>query len=367
LATSTHQMTEHKYRILVADDDEMARELHAEFVRGFGYDVELAADGIEAIAKVGLGVDLVLTDAHMPNLDGFDVARRIRQTRTSDELPIVMITSLEARQDRLRAYEAGINDFINKPVDHTELRLRLKWLLELKTAQDELRRSKQTLEETVDRRTRELRHALEEVTRAQRLVQEGHLDTIRRLTIAAEYKDHDTAGHIERIGRYSEVVGQAMHLAPGTVDLLLHAAPMHDVGKIGIPDNILLKPGPLTEGERTIMNTHTTIGAQILTGSTSPVIQMGERVALTHHERWDGRGYPKGISGDEIPIEARVCSVVDFFDALTMDRPYRRAVPNGEVVRMIREESGSSFDPSVVEIFLDVRADIEAIQAEYLD
>ncbi len=360
-------MTANTYRILVADDDEMVRELHAEFIRGFGYEVELAADGIEAIAKVGLGVDLVLTDAHMPNLDGFDVARRIRKTRTADELPIVMVTSLEARQDRVRAYESGINDFINKPVDHTELRLRLRWLLELKSAHDRLRRSKQTLEDTVERRTRELRHALEEVTRAQRLVQEGHLDTIRRLTIAAEYKDHDTAGHIERIGRYSEVLGHAMHLAPGTVDLLLHAAPMHDVGKLGIPDHILLKPGPLDDEERRIMNTHTTIGAQILTGSTSPVIQMGERVALAHHEKWNGAGYPKGISGETIPLEARICAVVDFFDALTMDRPYRKAVANDEVVRMIRDESGRSFDPSVVEVFLDVRAEIERLQVEYLD
>jgi putative two-component system response regulator len=358
-------MTEPKYKILVADDDEMIRELHAEFVRGFGYDVELAADGIEAIAKVGLGVDLVLTDGHMPNMDGFDVARRIRQNKRSDELPIVMVTSLEARQDRLRAYEAGINDFINKPVDHTELRLRLKWLLELKSAQDQLRNHKRTLEDTVARRTTDLRHALEEVTRAQRLVQEGHLDTIRRLTVAAEYKDHDTAGHIERIGRYSQVVGEAMHLAPGIVDLLLHAAPMHDVGKLGIPDNILLKAGPLTDDERRIMNTHTTIGAQILAGSTSPVIQMGERVALAHHEKWDGNGYPNRLAREEIPIEARICSVVDFYDALTMDRPYRKAVPGDEVVKMILSQVGTHFDPSVVEIFVDVRSDIEEIRAEY--
>jgi putative two-component system response regulator len=360
-------MTEPKYRILVADDDEMIRELHAEFVRGFGYDVELAADGIEAIAKIGLGVDLVLTDAHMPNLDGFDVARRIRQTKSSEELPIVMATSLEAREDRLRAYEVGINDFINKPVDHTELRLRLKWLLELKSAQDQLRASKRNLEDTVELRTRELRHALEEVTRAQREVQQGHLDTIRRLTIAAEYKDHDTAGHIERIGRYSQVVGQAMHLAPGMIDLLRHAAPMHDVGKIGIPDHILLKPGPLTDDERSVMNRHTTIGAQILAGSTSPVIQMGERVALAHHEKWDGTGYPNGMSGEDIPIEARICTVVDFFDALTMDRPYRKAVPNDEVIAMIRAETGAHFDPAVVEVFLDVRGDVEQIQAGYVD
>jgi len=360
-------MPDTNYTILVADDDEMIRTLHAEFVKGFGYDVEVAADGIEAIAKIGLGVDLVLTDAHMPNMDGFEVARRIRETRSSDELPIVMVTSLEAREDRLRAYEAGINDFINKPVDHTELRLRLKWLLELKSAQDQLRHSKDTLQSTVEKRTRALREALEEVTRAQREIQAGHLDTIRRLTLAAEYKDHDTAGHIERIGRYSQVVGMAMHLQPGMVDLLLHAAPMHDVGKLGIPDHILLKPGPLSTEERTVMNTHTTIGGQILAGSTSPVIQMGERVALTHHEKWNGTGYPHGIAGDEIPLEARICSVVDFFDALTMDRPYRKAVPNPRVVEMIRSETGTSFDPSIVEIFVDVLDELESIQAEYVE
>lgn len=359
-------MAESTYKILVADDDEMIRTLHAEFVRGFGYEVEVASDGIEAIAKIGLGVDLVLTDAHMPNMDGFEVAQRIRKTRSSEELPIVMVTSLEAREDRLRAYESGINDFINKPVDHTELRLRLKWLLELKSTQDQLRRSKQNLEHTVDLRTRELREALEEVTRAQREIQGAHLDTIRRLTLAAEYKDHDTAGHIERIGRYSQVVGMAMHLRPGIVDLLLHAAPMHDVGKLGIPDHILLKPGPLDAEERAIMNTHTTIGGQILSGSSSPVIQMGESVALTHHEKWDGSGYPNGLSGEEIPIEARICSVVDFFDALTMDRPYRKAVPNDEVVEMIHSETGTSFDPAVVEVFTAVRSDLEAIQTEYI-
>jgi putative two-component system response regulator len=358
-------MSDIRYRILVADDDEMIRTLHAEFVHGFGYDVEIAADGIEAIAKIGLGVDLVLTDAHMPNMDGFEVARRIRETRSSEELPIVMVTSLDAREDRLRAWEAGINDFVNKPVDHTELRLRLKWLLELKSAQDELRRSKANLEETVSLRTRELREALEEVTRAQREVQAGHLDTIRRLTLAAEYKDHDTAGHIARIGRYSQVLGMAMHLQPRVVDLMSHATPMHDVGKLGIPDSILLKPGPLTAEERAIMNTHTTIGGQILSGSTSPVIQMGERVALTHHEKWNGEGYPAGLSEEEIPIEARVCAVVDFFDALTMDRPYRRAVPNDEVVEMIRAERGQSFDPAVVDVFTKVLPDVVAIQDEY--
>jgi HD-GYP domain-containing protein (c-di-GMP phosphodiesterase class II) len=141
---------------------------------------------------------------------------------------------------------------------------------------------------------------------------------------------------------------------------------MHDVGKLGIPDQILLKAGPLTPEERQVINTHTTIGAQILSGSTSPVIQMGERVALAHHERWDGTGYPRGLAGEDIPLEARICSVVDFFDALTMDRPYRSAVPREDVVAMIREAAGTSFDPSIVEVFLGVRGDIERIQTDYL-
>lgn len=360
-------MPEETYKILVADDDEMTCTLHAAFIRGFGYEVEMAVDGVEALAKIGHGVDLLLTDVHMPNMDGFEVARRIREDYSSQELPIVMATSLEAREDRLRAYEVGVNDFINKPVDHTELKLRLKWLLELKSAQDHLRRSKHILEETVAVRTRELREALEEVTEARREIQGAHLDTIRRLTLAAEYKDHDTAGHIERIGRYAQVVAMAMRLEPEIVDLLRHAAPMHDVGKLGIPDSIMLKPGPLDEHERAIMNTHPMIGAQILAGSGSAVIQMGERIAMTHHENWNGSGYPRGMSGDDIPMEARICTVVDFYDALTMDRPYRKAVPADEVVEMIIQNSRSAFDPRVVDVFLETLSDIQAIQAEYVE
>jgi putative two-component system response regulator len=358
-------MADSRYSILVVDDDEMTRALHAEFVRALGYSVEVAADGMEGLAKLDPGIDLVLTDAHMPNLDGFEFVRRIRTTLGSDELPIVMVTSLEAREDRLRALEVGINDFVNKPLDPVELRLRLRSLLELKTAQDRLRRSKDDLERTVDERTRELLVALEDVRRAEREIHSAHLDTIRRLTLAAEYKDSLTAGHIERIGRYSEVVGIALNLAPAFVELLLHATPMHDVGKLGIPDHILLKPGPLTPDERAIIQTHTTIGGEILSGSTSAVIQMGERVARTHHERWDGSGYPDGLAGDEIPIEARICSVVDAFDALTMDRPYHRAMPAEDAAEIIRDQRGTTFDAQIVDAFLEVRDDLERIRVSY--
>lgn len=358
-------MIETPRRILVVDDDPEIRFLHTQFLESFGYEVESASDGIEGLAKIQLDIDLVLVDAEMPNMDGFEVARRIRQESNHHDLPVVMVTGLARKEDRLRAYEVGINDFINKPVDPHELRLRLRWLLELKAAQDAIRAHQAQLEVKVQRRTQALRSALEEMTVAKRTTYDAHLDTIRRLTLAAEYKDHDTAGHIERIGRYSEVVGRAMGYSPMELEVLLHAAPMHDVGKLGIPDKILLKPGPFDPEEREIMNRHTTIGGEILAGSSSPVIQLGQTIAINHHEKWDGTGYPQGLAGEDIPLEARICAVVDFFDALTMDRPYRKAVPNDEVVGMMRKESGKHFDPQVMDAFLQTRPEIEDIQAEY--
>ncbi|MEQ8329270.1 MAG: response regulator [Longimicrobiales bacterium] len=360
-------MIESPRRILVVDDDPDIRFLHSQYLESFGYEVEAASDGIEGLAKLQLDIDLVLVDAEMPNMDGFEVARRIRTEQAHQDLPVVMVTGLARKEDRLRAYEVGINDFINKPVDPHELRLRLRWLMELKGALDAVRSYQAQLEVKVTRRTQALRSALEEMTEAKRHTYDAHLDTIRRLTLAAEYKDHDTAGHIERIGRYSEVVGRTLGYSPMELEVLLHAAPMHDVGKLGIPDKILLKPGPFDPDEREIMNTHTTIGAQILSGSSSPVIKLGETIALHHHEKWDGSGYPSGIGGEEIPLEARICAVVDFFDALTMERPYRAAVPNDKVVAMMTEQSGKHFDPRVFEAFLEVRDQIEAIQGEYWD
>jgi putative two-component system response regulator len=203
------------------------------------------------------------------------------------------------------------------------------------------------------------------MTEAQRLTQEAHLDTIHRLMIAAEHRDHDTAGHIERIGLYSGVVARTLGLAPGHAELIRHAAPMHDVGKLGVPDHVLLKRGKLDEDEWKIMRAHTTMGANILSGSAAPVLQLGEKIALSHHEKWDGSGYPHGLEGEAIPTEGRICSVVDFFDALTMDRPYRKAVANAEVIATMRTLAGTHFDPRVLEAFLGSLTDIVAIQATY--
>jgi len=354
-------------RVLVVDDDPEFRLLHAELLESFGYAVDVASDGVEALALLSPRVDLVVMDAAMPNMDGFEVARLVRTDPLVADIPIVMVTGLAGKQDRLRAFDLGINDFINKPVDPNELQLRARWLVSLKVAQDEIKAHRRELEETVQIRTHELREALVEVEAARLKTEAAHMDTIRRLTLAGEYKDRDTANHVERIGRFSEVVARSMGLPQRTVTTIRHAAPMHDVGKLGVPDRILLKPGKLDTEEWTIMRAHTTIGAQILSNSTSEVIQMGERIALSHHERWDGKGYPYGVAGAEIPQEGRICAVVDFFDALTVDRPYRKALPNDDVVGMMTEASGAHFDPDILGVFLDARDEIEAAQAEYAE
>ncbi len=354
-------------RILIVDDDEAFRVSHAALVEAFGHEPEIASDGFEALAKLIMEIDLVLLDADMPHMDGFEVARRIRSDPVHAHLPIVMVTGLTSSEDRLRALETGINDFINKPVDPYELQLRVKWLLALKRAHDALARHRAELEATVERRTEALRRALEDVSQAKRSTHEAHLDTIRRLTIAAEYRDMVTASHIERIGLYSALLAEALGMPPGSIDDIRHAAAMHDVGKIGIPDAVLLKRGSLTRDERKVMESHTEMGARILQGSDSPILQQGEVIALTHHERWDGRGYPRGLSGDDIPLEGRICAVVDVFDALATDRPYRAARDVEEVFQTIEEGRGAHFDPALVDVFCELRSEVGEIRTSWTD
>jgi putative two-component system response regulator len=349
----------------VVDDDPKVRQAHARIVQALGYHVETAADGIEALAMLSLGVDLIVLDGEMPNMDGFEVARQVREHPEHAHLPIVMVTGLTRSEDRRRALQIGINDFINKPVDAEDLALKAKWLLELKSAYDRLKDQEIELTRAVETKTDALRGALTRMTDAQRLTYEAHLDTITRLMIAAEYRDHDTAGHIERIGLYSGIVARTLGMSPGHVELIRHAAPMHDVGKLGVPDRVLLKPGKLDDDEWVLMRAHTTMGSDILSNSSAPVIQLGQKIALSHHEKWDGTGYPHGLAGEAILLEGRICAVVDFFDALTMDRPYRKAVPNADVIEMMRSAAGAHFDRTVLDAFLTSLDDIVAIQATY--
>jgi putative two-component system response regulator len=352
---------------LVVDDDQDARRALVRMLAALGHETEEASDGLECMAKLALEVDLIVLDATMPNMDGFQVTQRVRHDPAHKDLPIVMVTGLDSFEDRLRAVEAGVNDFLTKPFDFTELRLRVAWLLRMKEATDALQRQRADLERTVERRTEELRRALDESVRAQRDAYSAQLDTIRRLVLAAEYKDRDTAAHIERIGAFSAVIGRTLGMGPAQVEVIRYASQMHDVGKMGIPDAILLKPGPLTDAEWVIMKSHTTLGARILDGSPSELLTVGHAIALTHHERWDGSGYPVGIAGEDIPLEGRICAVADVFDALSTNRHYRDAVPLPTVYEMMDAGRGKHLDPRVLDAFFTVREEIEAIQRAWSD
>jgi putative two-component system response regulator len=348
----------------VVDDQEESRCSIAKALASFGHDVVLACDGQEALQVLSADIDLVVMDASMPGMDGFEAAQRIRGMPAYFDLPIIMVTGLDGKTHRLRAVEVEVNDFISKPFDLAELRLRSAWLLKLKAAHDTIKRHRAELEETVRMRTAALRSALLEVETAQRQTQEAHLDTIRRLVLAAEHKDRATAAHIERIGRLCELLAERLGLPSRQVELIRLGSQMHDVGKLGIPDHILLKPGALDETEWQIMKQHAAMGGRILQNSPSEILQTGELIALSHHERWDGRGYPNGLYGEAIPLEGRICAVADVFDALTTDRPYRQALPADAVYGMMRAEGGRHFDPHVLELFCDARAEVEDIRRE---
>jgi putative two-component system response regulator len=354
-------------RVLVIDDDEVTRKITAALVRALGHEAEPARDGIEGLAKLRLDIDLVLLDVVMPAMDGFEVCRRIRRDPHGRDVPVVMVTSQTSREDRLLAVEAGANDFIAKPIDETELRIRSASLLKMKDALDALKRSQTQLEETIEQRTASLRHALEEMAKAQRLAYVAQLETVERLAIVAEYKDKVTARHIRRMSEYCAVIARGLKLPPGEVELILHASRMHDVGKIAVPDAILRKPSHLDEPEWKVMRRHPTIGGIILDNSSSQLLQAGRVIALCHHERWDGGGYPTGLAGEDIPLWGRICAVADVFDAVTSERPYKPPFPNEEAMRILRDGRGSQFDPRVVDAFFDRLQEILTVQSEHRD
>jgi putative two-component system response regulator len=354
-----------KQRVLVVDDDPNVRTIHARIVQSLGYDVEVASDGIEALTKLALEIDLVLLDLYMPNMDGFEVAAKIRAHPIYKLTPVVIITGSDKEAWYPKALEVGANDVLSKPLNLDELRLRTRWLMELKTAHDQVSQVNVRLSDGIAKATENLRKALDGMTEARRLVYDAHLDTIRRLTIATEYKDDSIAGHLARVGLSAGVLADGAGLGSGVIETIRHAAPLHDVGMIGIPEAVLFKAGPLDDIEQALMKEHTHIGASLLDGSSSDVIQMGAKIALWHHERWDGGGYPDGLVGEAIPIEARVCSIVDSYDASTMHRPYRRARSSEEVVSEMVSESGTRFDPELMDAFVAVLPEVRQIRREY--
>ncbi len=349
-----------KQRILVVDDTPENIDILVEVLSD--YQRIVALDGAKALEKAGAvnKPDLILLDVMMPGMDGFEVCRRLKQDPQTRDIPVIFITALDEDKDETRGLELGGVDYITKPFSPAVVQARVRTHLALKKAQTELANQNVILEQRVTERTAQLRRAVDKL-------KEASLETIIRLSRAAEYKDDDTGAHVLRMSHYAAAVARQMGWNEADTEKLLHAAPMHDIGKIGIPDRILLKPGKLDDEEWKIMRRHSHMGTEILTGSDSPVICLAEVVAYTHHEKWDGSGYPRGLAGEDIPLEGRITAIADVFDALTSKRPYKDPFPLDKSLAIIREGRGAHFDPQVVDAFFAVEKELLEIKARYQD
>lgn len=328
-------------RILIIDDEITNIELLRRLLERAGFSrIATTCDPRDARGLyVEFRPDLILLDLHMPHMDGLAVMQELHQIAEATYLPILMLTgdlSPEARRDAL---SRGAKDFLHKPFSPDEVLLRIGTLLETRFLYLQIQSQNQMLDAKVRERTRELEAA--------------QIEIIERLAKAAEFRDDNTGQHTERVGQMAASIARQIGLADAQVALIRRAAPLHDVGKIGVPDTILLKLGKLTAEEFAIVRTHTTIGARILSGSRFPILRLAEEIAFSHHERWDGYGYA-GISREAIPLAGRIVAVADVFDALTQQRPYKEAWPVAEAIAEIDRQRARHFDPKLVDAFLRV-------------
>jgi putative two-component system response regulator len=353
-------MDETQATILVVEDNQANRELLVELLSDeVGFRVVEAANAREGFdAFSSQSVDLVLLDIMLPDESGFNLCRRMKSV-SRVFVPIVLVTALNDVADKVQGLEAGADDFLTKPILKEELLARSRSHLRTKRMMDridryrsELSRFNQRLQEQVDIRTRQLQSALGELRTAKEDVERTRLEIVERLGIAAEYRDEWTGQHIRRMSAYVYEISLAYGLAPDQAELFRVAAPLHDIGKMGVRDHVLLKPEQLEEGEVELIREHTRIGAQILAKPRTKLMRIALEMAQSHHERWDGQGYPAGLRGEEIPLSARICSVADVFDALTSSRVYRPdAFQVEEACGAVVAAAGTRFDPRVVEAF----------------
>lgn len=297
--------------------------------------------------------DLLLLDWNMPYLNGMEVLEQIKDIEQESYISVMVLTAQTDEGVRVKALQAGAQDFLSKPFNFLEVTLRIKKMLEIKYLHNQVRHNNQVLEKTVQERTRELH--------------ETRMETIYRLGRAAEFRDNETGMHVVRMSRFSARLAQEAGLEKDECELILNASPMHDLGKIGIPDNVLLKPGKLDAKEWEIMKTHSAIGAKILSRGRHPLTKMAKTIALCHHEKWDGSGYPNGLSGTKIPLSARIVSIADCFDALTSERPYKSAWSIEDTLKEMNRISGLNFDPELMEKFNHILPDVLKIKEKLPD
>ena len=335
-------------KVLVVDDNQMNLDLFCHMLSMLDVANPLAMnDAAEALAWCAHRTpDLVVIDYMMPGIDGLEFLRRFRELPNMREVPVVMVTADTEVGVRHQALRLSANDFLTKPVNSIEFNVRIGNLLALRQAQLQLATRAEGLAQAVRRATAAI------VAREQ--------EAIHRLSRAAEFRDNDTGSHLLRMAAYARLIAQRLGLDAAECDLICEAAPMHDIGKVGIPDAVLLKPGPLTAEERAIMQRHPQIGAEILADSESTLLQAGATIAISHHERYDGAGYPHGLAGQAIPLYGRIVAVADVFDALTTARPYKPGWDLARAVDYLQTQRGGHFDPACVDALL---AELDAVLA----
>jgi len=349
------------YTILVVDDIPANRELIQEHVQIMGHNPVLAENGLSALAHLKKHpVDLILLDIMMPEMDGIQLLERLDKEPGLKEIPVIVLSAMDDMDSVVKCIDLGAMDYLTKPFNSEILAARIRAVLASKLLKEQEEEYKAKLETyNLDLETRVFERT-SDVVRTQ-------LDTIFRLGRAAEYRDNETGLHIKRMSLFCGGLAKQLELGQSECERIKNATPMHDLGKIGIPDKILLKPGKLDPDEWEIMKTHAAIGAEILSESQSDILNLAQIIALTHHEKWDGSGYPKGLKGENIPQVGRIVAICDVFDALTSVRPYKKAWSMEDSFSHLKEQKGRHFDPEMVPLFLDMVPEILEIQKQYGD